>query len=91
MEFEWNEEKASGNIKKHDISFEEASSAFFDFYAEIIYDDVNSGNEDRFILIGFSENNKLLYISFIERNDKIRIISARKATKLERKKYGTRN
>jgi uncharacterized protein len=85
--FEWNTEKANINFKKHDISFEEAKTAFYDDYGYVFEDENHSVNEERFVLIGYSKNNRLLFVSFTQRNDVIRIISARKATKNERKYY----
>lgn len=85
--FEWDQEKAKQNIKKHDISFDEASSVFGDVLSLTIYDPVHSEKEDRFILIGNSFKNQIIVIAHTERGDKIRIISARKATKRERMQY----
>ena len=85
--FEWNQDKAKKNIKIHDVSFEEASTAFKDSLSLTIYDPLHSDKEDRFILIGNSIKNSLLVIVHTERGDKIRIISARKATTKERKHY----
>jgi len=84
--FDWNLRKAESNFKKHRISFEEAQGVFLDDYARIIDDDEHSFGELRELIIGHS-NNKLLIVSFTQRNEKIRIISARKVTKNERKLY----
>lgn len=84
--FEWNPKKAGKNLKLHDVSFE-ASTAFSDKLSLTIYDPLHSEEEDRMILIGNSLKNRLLVIVHTERTDKIRIISARKATKNERKQY----
>ena len=83
MKFEWDERKAVQNLKKHKVSFEEASTVFFDDLAKIAFD---SENEHRQILIGHSYNKKLLFVVHIAHEEKnvIRIISARKATKKER-------
>lgn len=91
LSFEWNKEKAEINLRKHGISFEEAKSVFYDILGKTYLDKENSAFESRFILIGFSKNNRMLFISFTERNDIIRIISARKATKNERYKYEKNN
>lgn len=85
--FEWNPNKAISNKRKHAISFEEAATAFSDPLSLTIYDPLHSGNEDRFVLIGTSSRNRVLVIVHTHRHDKIRIISARKATKREKKQY----
>ena len=85
--FEWEPAKATKNIKIHGISFDEASTAFKDTFSVTIYDPLHSDKEDRFILIGTSLKNHLLVVVHTERGDKIRIISARKATKNEREQY----
>ena len=85
--FEWDPNKAKKNIKIHGVSFDEASSAFKDTLSLTIYDPLHSDEEDRFILIGTSFKNRLLVVVHTERGDKIRIISARKARKNERKYY----
>lgn len=85
--FEWDTDKAKKNIKIHGVSFDEASSAFKDDLSLTIYDPLHSEEEDRLILIGNSCKNRLLVIVHMERGDKIRIISARKTTKKERKQY----
>ena len=89
IEFEWDVEKSKSNHKKHGISFEEARSVFSDDFAVQFYDDKNSTEEDRFLMLGYSNKSKLLVICHCERNSgkTIRIISARKATKNERKHY----
>jgi uncharacterized DUF497 family protein len=85
--FEWDPKKAGKNLKLHDVSFDEASTAFGDELSLTIYDPLHSEEEDRMILIGNSLKNRLLVIVHTERKDKVRIISARKATKNERKQY----
>lgn len=85
--FEWDDEKAISNLKKHGISFDEAKSIFYDNFAIMSLDTKHSITEERFTLIGYSKNNRILYISFTERNDIIRIISTRKTTKNERLSY----
>ena len=85
--FEWDPSKAKKNIKIHGVSFDEASTAFKDTLSLTIYDPLHSDEEDRFIVIGNSCKNRLLIIVHTERGIKIRIISARKATKKERKQY----
>ena len=87
-EFEWHIPKAESNIAKHGISFEEAATIFNDF-GIICYDDTeHSRAEERQIAIGYSSQNHLLTVFFTETiNNKIRIISARRATSIERKLY----
>ena len=85
--FEWNKNKAKKNFKIHGISFDEACSAFKDTLSLTIYDPLHSDDVDRFIVIGNSVDNRLLVVVHTARRDKIRIISARKATKHERKQY----
>ena len=85
--FEWDEKKADQNIRKHSVSFEEAATVFSDPFSITIYDPLHSKDEDRFVILGMSENNRLLVVIHTERGDKIRIISARKATKKERRQY----
>ena len=85
--FEWDTDKAKKNIKVHGISFDEASTVFKDNLSLTIYDPLHSEEEDRLILIGNSCKNRLLVIVHMERGDKIRIITARKATKKEREQY----
>ena len=87
--FEWDEKKNKTNIEKHGISFEEASSVFQDEESLIISDENHSQEEDRFILIGFSFKANLLVVCHCcrEKDSIIRIISARKADRNERKQY----
>ena len=87
--FERDFKKAKINLEKHGISFEEASTAFKDPLSLTIDDPFHSSDEERFILIGMSYNNKMLVIVHTEIRDNIRIISARKATKEERNNYET--
>jgi len=85
--FEWNQEKAASNIKKHGVSFDEAVTVFWDENALIINDPDHSEDEDRFILLGMSENLRVLVVIHCERGNTIRLISAGTATKQERKQY----
>ncbi len=87
LSFEWDPNKARKNIEIHGVSFDEASTAFKDTLSLTIHDPLHSNEEDRFTLIGNSVKSRLLVIVHTERGDKIRIISARKATKKERKQY----
>ena len=89
IEFEWNPSKAVSNKKKHNISFEEARSVFYDDFAVQFYDEENSDTEDRFLMLGLSNESKLLLVCHCEKEegDIVRIISARKATNNESKLY----
>ena len=89
IKFEWNPIKGEKNKKKHGVSFEEARSVFYDEYAIQFYDGENFDQEDRFLLLGLSNETRVLLVCHCERDDgeTIRIISARKATKNERKHY----
>ncbi|MEH2447321.1 MAG: BrnT family toxin [Nostoc sp.] len=87
MEFEWDESKATANLTKHGVSFEEAKTVFDNVVAVIFDDEAHSVGEKREIIIGHSQNNRLLLISFTERSNTIRIISARLATRREREDY----
>jgi len=85
--FEWDPDKAKKNLKIHGITFDEASTAFEDTLSLTIYDPLHSESEDRFVLIGSSHKNRLLVVVHTEQGDRVRIISARKAKKNERKQY----
>ena len=87
LNFEWDEEKAIINFKKHKISFEEAVSIFSDQNSITIYDQEHSETEERFIDIGISAGKRILVVVYIEIQNKIRIISCRKATKKETASY----
>jgi len=89
MDFEWDDEKAASNNKKHKVSFEEARSVFFDEYAQQFYDSENFNEEDRFLMLGKSVKSRILIVVHCERDggETIRIISARKATGKECKFY----
>ena len=86
--FEWDTRKEAGNIQKHiGITFHEASSVFFDPLAMTFFDPDHSENEERFITLGMASNSKILFVSHTEHGEKIRIISAREATRQERRSY----
>ena len=89
IKFEWDPAKAQSNLKKHGVSFEEAQSIFYDEFAIQFYDEDSSESEDRFIMLGISNELNILTVCHCERQEGsfIRIISARKATKNERKYY----
>ncbi len=92
LTFDWDKVKSASNQKKHDISFEEAQTVFFDDNAMLIHDPDHSSDEDRFILLGLSVKFRMLVVCHCYRaNDEtIRIISARKATHAEKKQYWER-
>ncbi|OFW08951.1 MAG: hypothetical protein A3H96_23070 [Acidobacteria bacterium RIFCSPLOWO2_02_FULL_67_36] len=87
LEFEWDPSKAEENLKKHRLGFDEALSVFADPSARIFDDPHHTGDEAREIIVGYSQRQRLLLVSFTERAPKVRIISARKATKRERQEY----
>lgn len=90
ISFEWDQAKASANLRKHGVSFEEAQTVFYDDFAVQFFDDEHSGEEERFLLLGMSTGTRLLLVCHCERDSGhvIRIISARKATKRESAFYG---
>lgn len=87
LQFEWDEVKDKENQRKHGICFEEAKTIFNDSHSITINDPTHSIEETRFIDIGLSINNRILVVSYTERQEKIRIISCRKATLSERRIY----
>jgi uncharacterized DUF497 family protein len=87
LNFEWNEKKAKANLKKHKVSFDEATTLFLDPFSITIPASDHSLNEQRYIDIGSSENGRVLVVVYTERGSNIRIISCRKATSSERKLY----
>lgn len=90
IKFEWDATKASANVKKHCVTFEEAQSIFYDEFAIQFFDEEHSSEEERFLLLGMSTGTRLLLVCHCEREsgNVIRIISARKATKRESTFYG---
>jgi uncharacterized protein len=85
--FEWDENKAKQNLKKHRVSFDEAAAVFGDPLSLTIADPLHSQEEDRFVILGESHQRRLLVVVFTERGENIRIISARRASRRERKDY----
>ena len=85
--FEWDPDKAEKNFRKHDVSFDEASSIFDDPLFITLLDEEYSISEERYITIGLSNKNRLLLVAHTERENRIRIISARKAMRNEEKFY----
>ena len=86
-EFEWDEEKARSNLKKHGVSFDEAATIFNDPQIATISDPDHSKDEERYVSIGKSVIRRLLSVIHTYRKERIRLISARKATKAEKKNY----
>ena len=86
-EFEWDDEKAVSNLKKHGVGFEEAATIFNDPLIATIFDPDHSEGEDRHISIETSVQGRLLVVVHTEREERIRLISCRKATSAERKSY----
>lgn len=87
--FEWNPNKAAVNHQKHGVTFEEAATVFSDSLGATFPDPDHSDDEDRFLTIGMSNRSRLLIVSHMERNDLIRVISARQLTHHERRQYET--
>ena len=86
MDFEWDPAKARSNLTKHGISFSDVEIAFYDQYA-ISIPDPGASVEERFILVGMDALGTIVVVVYTYRGDSIRIISARRATKAERKSY----
>jgi uncharacterized DUF497 family protein len=87
MDFEWDKIKARTNQKKHGVTFEEATEVFGDEYSSCVHDPDHSRDEDRYLLFGLSARRRYLVVSFTQRSNIIRIISARRMTPQERKAY----
>ena len=87
MQFEWDENKAKQNLSKHGVYFEEAKTIFDDPLYIDFYDPDHSDNEERYLIVGQSNRGRILILSYTERGNKIRLISAREVTPKERKAY----
>lgn len=87
MIYEWNASKAAANLRKHSVSFEDASTVFLDPLAMTFPDPDHSANEQREITIGHTMRQRLVFVSHSEQGGRVRIISARLATRSERKQY----
>lgn len=87
MIYEWDPEKAEANLRKHGVSFEEAATVFLDPVAVTYPDPDHPDEEDREITIGHSVRQRVLFVSHSQRGDRIRLISARKATRREHKEH----
>jgi uncharacterized protein len=87
MEFEWNPDKATINLEKHNVSFPEASTVFEDVLSVTFPDPDHSIGEERYVIIGMSGSGRLLIVSHTDRENRIRIISARSANRQEKRFY----
>ena len=87
MEFEWDPEKAAANVRRRRVSFNEAATVLEDPLSTTFPDEAHSEGEMRFLTVGVSQRRRLLVVAHTERNDTIRIISARRATRREREFY----
>ena len=87
MEFEWDPHKADSNRLKHGVSFQEAASVLGDPLSITYHDPDHSATEHRFITVGMSQSGQVLMVAYTDRGDNIRIISARRTTRQERKHY----
>ncbi|HEV2880510.1 MAG TPA: BrnT family toxin [Pyrinomonadaceae bacterium] len=87
MEFEWDETKAAANLSKHGISFDEAQTVFNNPLYVDFYDPDHSFEEHRYLIVGVSQRSRLLLVSYAERDNIVRLVSAREATRAEREVY----
>jgi uncharacterized DUF497 family protein len=87
MNFEWNEVKAASNLRKHGVSFDEATTIFGDPLAITFDDPAHSTGEDRFLTFGRSSEGRFIVVAHADRDDRIRLISAREMTRKERSDY----
>jgi uncharacterized DUF497 family protein len=90
LRFEWDPRKAEANLAKHGVIFEEAATVFGDPLGRIATDPRHSVGEERFVLLGVSRGHRFLAVMFAERGDGVRLISARPATRRERREYEER-
>lgn len=87
MDFEWDPRKAATNLRKHNVSFYEATTVFGDFLGTTVRDPDHSVDEDRYITVGLSNRRRLLLVAHTDREGRIRIVSARTLTANERRAY----
>ena len=87
MDFEWDDAKAESDERKHGVPFTEAETIFADPLSLTGYDPAHSDDEDRYITMGMSAEGRLLIVSHTDRGDKVRLISAREASRRERRDY----
>jgi uncharacterized DUF497 family protein len=85
--YEWDPKKAKTNLRKHGVSFEEATTVFLDPFAITFPDPDHSADEDREITIGVTTKHRVVFVSHLPRGDRTRMIGARRATRKERKQY----
>jgi uncharacterized protein len=91
LKFEWHKAKAEANFSAHGVTFDLAATVFTDPFAIERLDDRNDYGEERFVMIGMAEGNTLLFVAYTEREERIRIISARRATQIEQEAYFRQN
>lgn len=91
LEFEWHKAKAEANFRRHGVSFDLAKSVFGDPFAIERLDDREEHDEERYVIIGVAEGKVLLFVAYTERKERIRIISARRATQYEQDDYFRQN
>jgi uncharacterized DUF497 family protein len=87
MEFEWDRSKAAQNLRKHKVSFHEAATVFGDFFGTTASDPDHSAEEHRYITVGLSSRGRVLMVAHAERVERIRITSARRLTRSEKRIY----
>jgi uncharacterized DUF497 family protein len=87
MDFEWDPAKGRANESKHGVSFSEASEVFGDDHASTVPDPDHSAEEDRHLIFGISKAGRFLVVSYTQRNNRVRLISARQMTPRERRAY----
>jgi hypothetical protein len=87
LEFEWDSQKAAANLAKHRVSFEDAATVFGDPLGRTVADPRHSAEEERLVLLGLSQGKGLLAVMYVDRGEAVRIISARRATRRERRNY----
>lgn len=87
MEFEWDAKKAKKNLRKHKVSFAEAATVLGDTFSVTVHDPDHSIKGNRYITVGLSDGRRLLIVAYIDRGDRVRIISARELTRTERRAY----
>lgn len=87
MQFEWDESKAERNQSKHGVSFEEAKTVFYDPLYVDFYDPDHAEDEERYLIVGESSRGRVLIVSYTERGNSTRLISAREVTRAEREAY----
>jgi uncharacterized protein len=91
LEFEWDTAKAEANLRRHGVSFDLAKTVFNDPFAVERLDDREDYGEERFVIVGVAEGDSLLFVAYSEREERIRIISARRATQYEQDDYFRQN